>query len=360
MFRQRPLNDITKSNQPRFTKYDIKKKKEETITPKRRFKAWLWLIIIGIIISPVAFSLWKTVQGANKISIGDGENLFSSLTGLFTNKALSGEDDDRINILLLGMRGEDYSNGGLLADTIMIFSYKPSTKQVAMISVPRDLYVLIPGGDKKVRKINSVHAIGETKEENGGLEYMANTVASVLDLPIHYTVKVDFTAFKESIDALGGIDIYLEEPFSEPTQFNGESFYLPAGENHLDGEKARMYVQARFASSDFDRARRQQQVIKAMKEKATSLGFLANPKKINDLINAISDHVRTDMKTWEMTKFIKIIKDLDLDKAIQFVFDNSEEGLLYSTTINGSYALRPVDNDFTKMREKVENIFEEE
>src|SRR4030043_1752141 len=151
------------------------------------------------------------------------------------------KDPDRINILLLGLRGQEDPNGGLLTDTMIVLSIKQSTGQMAMISIPRDLYVKMPTESGKnsqtmKEKINFAYALGEERLQAGGLVYAKVAVQSVTGLFIDHVVSVDFLAFKEIVDILGGIDITLDKPFKETTQFAKEILLeLPAGENHLNG-----------------------------------------------------------------------------------------------------------------------------
>jgi LCP family protein required for cell wall assembly len=346
------------------TKINIKKGdslKNKKSHRSRRFKAWGWLLLIMVISFVIALPIWKILEAYTKVVVG---NTDTSLWGtinqgikVIKNDPLRGEKQDRINFLILGMRGaDDIEHGGLLTDTIMVVSYKPSTKETAMISVPRDLYVRIPGQGKQIYKINSVHAMGEQKNKQG-IEYMRKTVASVVNLPIHYVVRVDMAAFKDTVEMLGGIDVTLDKPFTENKQFGKYKFYLPAGKNHLDGDTAFYYIQSRFSTSDFDRARRQQEVITAIKEKALQQGILTDPTKLGQTLTILEKHVRTDIQPWEITKLAKIVKDIDLAKTIHLVYDDRPGGYLFSTYVEQLYALRPIGNDFTRMQNAANNIF---
>jgi len=272
------------------------------------------------------------------------------------------KDEDRINVLLLGMGGKEHTEGELLTDSIMVVSYKKSTGQIALISIPRDLYVQMPG-ENYYEKINTVYVLGERKYGNG-LDYAKKTIGFITGLYIDYTAVVDFTAFKTIIDAMGRITIFLDKPFIEDKQWwcdeNGENcqpFIIEAGEQTLNGETALFYVRSRFSSSDFDRARRQQQVMLAIKDKLLSLGVLANPLIINDLFDAVAAHVKIDIMPWEIPNLIKLIKKADTENIIRKVFDTSEQGLLYEAKKNGAYILLPKEGNFNKIRETCQQIF---
>ena len=135
--------------------------------------------------------LWKTGVTLDKVSLGNA-NIFKSLVKTLpgVEKTLKGEAEGRVNILLLGMRGEGVEGGGLLADTIMVLSIHPKNGEAdqtkaSLVSIPRDLYVKVPGRDEQ-RKINSVYALGEERDRNGGgIEDMRTIVSDItgLDIP---------------------------------------------------------------------------------------------------------------------------------------------------------------------------------
>jgi len=245
----------------------------------------------------------------------------------------------------------------------MILSIKKSTGQTALISIPRDLYVKIPSYGKE--KINDAYALGEQKKRGGGgLTLSKEVVSNVTDLYINHTVSADFKAFQELVDTLGGITIWRDAPFVEDKQWwcdendeNCRPFKLPAGKNILNGEQALFYVRSRFSSSDFDRMRRQQQVLIAIKEKVLGLKILANPKKIFDILDVLKRNIKTDMDIIEIKELMDLSKRIDFKHTKRKVFDTSQNGLLYSSNINGSYVLLPVGGNFDNIQEVCKNIF---
>jgi len=312
--------------------------KTDTNSPKKFYqKAWFKVAVLVMLIFFLAGGalVFKTGHVLNKISSSDSSGLKSILNILpivGKSEDIKGENEGRINVLLLGMRGANIPGGGLLADTIIVVSIKPAENKIAMISIPRDLYVVIPGTSQRA-KINAVHAYGEDRGRHEGLKFMKEIVGEVTGLPIHYAASINFTGFKQLIDAVGGIDVYLETPFYETSQFVegkecGIEFTLPAGNNHLDGEKALCYARARENTSDFDRAKRQQIILKALRDKLVSIGTLTDFNKLNAILNAIGDNVRTDMSSYEMKKFYEKYTSLQSAQIYQRVFENSEEGLL--------------------------------
>jgi LCP family protein required for cell wall assembly len=336
--------------------------------PKKRFwkKRWFKIlaIILFILVATGGWAMYKTGTTLSKISTKDGflTSLWKAIPGISSNQ-LQGEEEGQTNILLLGMRGNDMPGGGLLADTIMVVMVRPKEDKVALLSIPRDLWVNYPGMSSQ-GKINSVHALFEEKGEGKGMEAMKQIVGDVTGMPIHYAVTLDFNGFKELVDAVGGVDVYLDKPFSEPKQFEGESaanFTLPAGKNHIDGPKALFFVRARYASSDFERAKRQQQVLLALKDKMLSLGTLTDFGKVNNILNVLGNDVRTDMDTSEMKKFFDLASQSQNPQIKQKILDTTDAGLLYSTkadTPEGkTYVLLPAGGNYDKIRELVKNIF---
>lgn len=266
-------------------------------------------------------------------------------------------ESDRLNVLLLGIRGVDDPYGGVLTDSIMVVSFKPSNGHLALISIPRDLYVPIPFSGAQ-RKINEAYQIGRRfGHERDGLELAKRTVEYVTGLQIEYVVRADLTAFEKAVSALGGVDVTLSKPFVEDLQWRGQGvFSLPAGRITLNAEQANFYVRSRYTTSDFDRARRQQQVLVGLKDKALSLGVLANPSKISELLSILGDHVRTDMAVATMKGLIPTAQTMDFGHLTTKVFDNSPGGRLYSTLINRQYVLLPKGGSFAGMRDDSRSI----
>lgn len=291
------------------------------------------------------------------------------ITGLAGGHILPGRDvqlpeknENRINVLLLGMRGIDEpGDGKLLTDTMILLSYNKQNNKAALISIPRDLYLTMPGENYK-EKINFAYALGyEKKGAAGGLFLSKVAVSKVTGLYMDYAVAVDHNAFKEIVDILGGIDVYLDKPFSEKTQFEKEILLdLPVGKSHLDGRTALYFVRSRYSTSDFDRVRRQQLVLVAIKEKALSSGILANPVKIYQLLEALGRNVRADMEInlAKIKEFVDLVQNFGSQPIIHKVFDTSPEGLLSEAhTEKGVYILLPANGDFSKIQKICNGIF---
>lgn len=370
------------------------------VDAKSKKKKWIIMSVI------IIFLVGGCALGAKKIinTVAPNSNILGSLVKNIpgVEKKLDGEDDGRINVVLLGMRGKGIGGGGTLADTIMVLSIKKETTpdgtesyKAAMISVPRDLYVTIPGTTTN-QKINAVYHYGEQKGDGQGMEAMKQVLEDITGQRMHYAIEINFEGFKEIVDALGGVEVNLAESFIEPVQFHEERvcdgenggvftvksgnfqtkitekgniaaqyplcynkteecggvFTVPAGVSILDGEKALCYVRARATSSDFDRARRQQEVIGQIKQKALSVGVLSDFGKIQDLLTALSDNANTDMELWEMQRFYDLYQKMGNDiPVVHKVLENSPEGLLYSHEGDErGYILLPIGESYDQIR----------
>jgi LCP family protein required for cell wall assembly len=230
-------------------------------------------------------------------------------------------EDDVKNILLVGAdtTGEEYR-----ADTMIIVSINKTANTVTMLSIPRDLYVFIPLSRNQMGRINSVINIAKNAPD-GPMPLLEQTILYNLGIPIHYYAHVDFESFKAIVDALGGIDIpvtcsfqdwRLKDPALDPqVADNWELFTLDAGVQHLDGSTALWYARGRQvgragSGADFDRARRQQEVLRAMFISARNQNFL-NPLKVASLYDQFSSAVETDMTLGDVLQFLPMATALD-------------------------------------------------
>lgn len=361
------------------TDLDFLSEKDKIIHPQRKkLKLLPKLIIYGLVVFVifiVFFSITVITSGENLAQSLGNSSLWGQLKHLIgsNDKPLDGESNDRINILLLGMSGLNH-DGPYLSDTIMLASFKPSTKEVALISIPRDLYVQIPGYG--YGKINHANAYGELKNPGRGGELASEVVSTILNVPIQYYITIDFDGFRKIIDDLGGVTVNVDnvlDDYSYPipgketatTSERYEHLYITAGEHHMDGTLALKYVRSRKAlgveGSDFARSRRQQKVLTAVKEKALSFSTLANPYKISSILDTLSQHLSTNLEPWQIIRLFNLGKDVKEESIKRIVFDDSPGGYLYSTiTEDGAFILLPRPGNYSEMRIVVKNIFDEE
>lgn len=354
--------------------YEESKRFEEAeilanLKKKQKYKKYLIIFLV------VAFILsGKIIMSSQGINHWLNNNPFwEKLTHLTENKdnALKGEENDRINILLIGIGGANH-DGGYLADTIMLASLKPSTKQAALISIPRDLTVPFENG--YWRKVNSIHAIAEARESGSGGPAMISNLSELLDTPIDYYLRLDFQGFIKIIDELGGIDVNVENTLNDysypilgqednPNYYSRfEHLYVEKGEQHMSGSLALKFARSRHAGggegSDFARARRQQLIISAAKEKLLSRGNLLKPMMVSRIISELNKNIKTNLDVWEILKLWNDYKGLNQDNIINKVYDDGPGGLLMpSRGENGAYILIPQSGNFDQIKESVNNIF---
>lgn len=306
-------------------------------------------------------------------------NILDQIGGLIESKSksLKGEDEDRINILILGVGGGNHE-GAELTDTIMLASLKPSTKQASLISIPRDLFV--PIKDYGWYKINSANAIGEQQGEGKGIELTEAVVENITGLPIHYFVKIDFDGFERLIDDVGGICLNVENNLIDyqypiigkeddyPISSRYQYLNIEKGNKCMDGSLALKYARSRHGlgaeGNDFARARRQQNVLAAVKEKVVSFKTLLNPQRIIKIIDNLKDNLKTDLSVTEILKIANLSKDIGMNKVAKKVLDSSPDGLLRDNyvTVEGGvnmYVLQTKSGDFQDIKNLAGNVFKE-
>jgi LCP family protein required for cell wall assembly len=317
-------------------------------------------IALGLAIFAVAVAAYfggKVLLAANKI-INRSNGGAPALAGKVDPTRLRGEGDGRINILLLGIGGPGH-DGPNLSDTMIVASIDPRTKDVAMLSIPRDLYVKIP--DHGAAKINAANVYG-------GPQLAEQVVSKILDLNIHYYVVVDFSAFRQGVESVGGVDVTVPTAITDPEYpcDNERGGYCPfkvaAGPQHMDGSVALRYARSRKTTTDFDRAARQQLILVALRQKALQASTLTSPAAISGLIDTVGNHVKTDMQLPEMQKLAEITKDVNTAKIVNKVLDTTPDGLLTQLANDprcGCYTEQPAAGPFvyTAIQELAHSIF---
>lgn len=203
------------------------------------------------------------------------------------------------NLLIAGMDRRPGAKGSGLTDTLIVVAIEKRTGKIGLISVPRDIAVEVP--DHGLDRINTVYGLSQAKGEDG-LTALKSSVSKLLALPIHHAVVVDLSVFEQLIDTLGGVDISVPCPIIDDfidnrTADGRRVLNVPAGQVHMDGATAAMYVRSRHGRSDFSRARRQQAVLDAIHRELLSLGNLG---KIPEALATLERGVTTDLKRYQI------------------------------------------------------------
>lgn len=271
----------------------------------------------------------------------------------FQKEIVLKKTEDRVNVLFLGIGGGKH-DGPLLTDTIIYASIDPKLQKLTFISIPRDLWI-----SNLNEKINTAYALGEEKKKDGGLLLTKAVVEKILGQPVDYVLRIDFNGFIRAIDLIGGIDVNVEKSFEDleypisgkeidDCGFKDEEFEKRAtasaipeafpcryehlsfekGLEHMDGERALKFVRSRHAigseGTDFARAKRQDIVIKAFKDRVFSLNTLFNPGRLMSLYGVFKDTIHTNIKTQEYDDFIKLTRKMKAAQTNNVVFFYSD------------------------------------
>lgn len=261
------------------------------------------------------------------------------------------------NVLLLG-EGDNDHEGIDLTDTIMIASLDPTkTNGAVMLSIPRDTYVLATEKMGKGR-INSLYRdykafLMKTEEEpvasREAMQQLALEVGNLIGLPIHGVVKVNFSGFEQTIDAIGGIDVVVPEDLVD-TQYPGpnytyETFQIAAGPQHLDGATALKYARSRHSTSDFSRSGRQQQIIAAAGKKVKEQGIIKNVSRITEIMSILSQNVESTFSTRELLGLAAMGKSIEAENIVNL--NLSDQNGLYGSGVGmGGFLYAPPREQF--------------
>lgn len=316
------------------------------------------LIIIAVVIASGAYLGTKLYLDASKL---EGTKDPLTLIGSFIPSKLN-ETNGRVNILLAGYSADDPGHEGAdLTDSIMIASIDPSTKSTVLISVPRDLYVNIPGFGYS--RINAAYEDGQSEHfiasgyPKGGMGLLEQTVSQDFGIHFNYYALLDYTAFRDAVNAVGGVTVDIQSSDPRGLYDPNTSLDLPEGNVNLDGQQALNLARARgdgygaygFPNGDFDRTQNQQKLLVALKNKADTLAVMANPLKLAQLADSVANNVKTDLTIGDMetlyseTKGVNSsnIKEVTLnnyngqDLLVSYVDDNGEDVLLPAAGFSG-------------------------
>lgn len=217
-------------------------------------------------------------------------------------KKMVRDEFGNINIMVIGYGGEKHQ-GWYLADSIIVASRNPELWAITMVSTPRDL-VIYNKEESVFGRINQVfsRALGRKLEYTTWARVMSEQLTKITGLTIPYYVLLDFQGFEDIINTLGGVDINVAKPLTDTTYPDRQrgimTFKVNSGMNHFSGETALMYARSRHSTSDFDRSLRQQQILKAVKEKLISQ--ITSPSKIKQLYTDYTRIVKTNITLDEM------------------------------------------------------------
>lgn len=275
----------------------------------------------------------KDIEDSTKIATevkGAPESEIQNLLALTheTKDEDKNKEGKSFNVLGVGKSGN-------LTDSIVVASINEDKQKVTLISIPRDL-------DVNGLKINHLHYYY-------GIEKLKETVGKVTGLKIDKYGLLNFDGFRALIDAVDGIDMEVNQEIKDYTY----NYFIEPGLHHFTGQQALRFSRSRYSTSDFDRAKRQQEVLEAFMEKIKKIDLLSNPEKAFTIYNALKNNFETDISIWEALEFYDKYKDYKIDDEHVL----STANLLYSE-LNESqaYVLRPRSGNFKQIHEFVNGL----
>ncbi|TVR19079.1 MAG: LytR family transcriptional regulator [Anaerolineaceae bacterium] len=239
-------------------------------------------------------------------------------------------DYNLVNVILLGEDAELYGDGYSLTDTMIVVSVNRDTGTVNMLSFPRDLYVYIPTTNGLMGRLNITYGLGEAIGwTGGGFGLLRQTFFYNFGINLHYYAKVDFSGFSEIVDLLGGVDIAVDCAYEDYRIIGAELpdgarrstddglYVVDVGYYEMSGAQALWYARTRRTSSDFDRGRRQQQLLRAMWRKARDVINLTN---VTNFWSQTNDVLETDMAFNDVLGLVPLMLNLDFNRIESYVF----------------------------------------
>lgn len=245
---------------------------------------------------------------------------------------------ERLNILAVGVDAREGDGSSFNTDTLIVVSIDPTTKQVAMFQVPRDMVdVPVPDNARSLwgsvygGKINSWYNQNRNRKDlwpgktaqARGFNATKAILGKLYGIDIRYYVKVDFQGFKDVVNTIGGVQINVQMPVYESQYPAGVGYltrvYIPAGPQHMTGSEALRYARSRHraAGGDFDRGRRQQRVLVSLKEQMSVQAIIAN---LDQLIKDVGASVKTDIPTKDLPKLLALADGVDTKNIRSYVF----------------------------------------
>ncbi len=359
----------------------LKAHKDELLEEERQeLQPWGWVarffFLLGVFFMVTVVSAQAILIVPRVLAPAPVERLQERIASVFpfsllpraNSYVLKGEENDRVNMLVTGIGGVGH-DGPYLTDTILVASFQPSTNTVALLSIPRDLFIPepAPGG----RKINAVGALEEARVPGSGNEALAKTLEHLLGITIPYQLRVDFEGFATLIDRLGGIDVVVDRSFEDhhypilgkedaPNLAERyETLKVEAGPQHFDGHQALRYARSRYGNngegSDFARMRRQQKMIAALKEKILQPSIL-RPRSLSALSELIRNHITTNIGFSELIRMQEILRSSP--RLVGKSFDLASNSILEETRgLDGAYLLRPKGGDYSLLARTAADIF---
>lgn len=303
-----------------------------------------WIISLSFLFLVLGFVTGYTLRSSappTLLTLFDGEDNPLLIDGALASDFASSVAGvvAPVSILILGSDSRPGEGGAPRTDVIMVLSIQPEAKRVVLVSIPRDLWVSIPGYGEG--RINTAFHYGELNGyPGGGVALVRETVEGLLGITLSHSVHIDFRGFVRLVDLLGGVDIEVAQDIWDPLfpdeGYGYEPLYIPAGRQHMDGEMLLQYVRTRYGGNDFDRIRRQQQALMALGERALSLDLIP---RLPDLVGTALNMVDTDLSPRDILALALVGKDIGLGGIEMRAIDQAMT--LQYVTSDGAQVLLP-------------------
>ena len=350
-----PAETPVEPSHRRFGRKPKKPKAKKSLARKVVFRSAI--VSVLLIASVGGFLGFKALHSIDKVFHG---NIISDATAAFSSTPLKGESTGRVNILLAGDSADQIDHGGAdLTDSILLLSIDTQNHTAFLLSIPRDLWVYIPGMSswQKINAANTVTNFNEAGYPSGGMGQLEQIIESDFGIPIDYYGLMDYGAFRDAVNAVGGVTITVNSPDPRGLYDPNTDLKLPNGPVTLDGQQALNLARARgdgygsygFPDSDFDRTQHQRQLFTAVAQKAATIGVLGNPVKVSDLINTLGSNFQTDLTLQNVLRLIQITKGVNLGGIQSYAFSSTLSGnsdpILqgYTDPVSGEDALIPTN-----------------
>jgi polyisoprenyl-teichoic acid--peptidoglycan teichoic acid transferase len=325
----------------------MRRRREDKAYPK---PSWTWAIIaaavvgmlsmVSLFVSSAGRSAPTSVPTATTIPVILNIPSQTAEPTPFVANIQPWNGKDRFTVLIMGIDKRPGEEGrGFRTDTLILVSIDPTTNQIGILSVPRDIHVVIPG-ETDLRQINTAYVLGELRRPGFGPDLTSQAVQNNFGIAVDNYVVVSFDTVIKIVDALGGIDIEVPEPIDDPEfpdmYFGYDPLYIPAGLVHMDGVLALKFARTRHqGNDDYDRTRRQQQVILAIRRKALDM----IPQLVTNaptLWNEIGQGIITKMTLDEIMSMAWYLKDIPPEK-------------IQRGTVEGKYLQAVSENGVTRL-----------
>lgn len=312
------------------------------------------VVALALIVLPAAAVLALNVatQLTRQLNtvVGGGAQPAAVAPALALNDVSRWQGTERVNILLMGIdQRPDENPDATRTDTLILLTLDPQSGTAGMMSIPRDLYVPLPNRGQD--RINTAHVYGGPALAMQAVEYN-------FGIPVHHFARVNFNALVRLVDLVGGIDVYVSQDINDQAfpddSYGYDPFVISAGWHRMDGATALKYARTRHGSSDFERMRRQQQVIMALRDAVLSTDAVTKVlPNAPQILATLQDSIRTDLSPLEVVQLAMLAKDIPQDRIARVVID--ETSVQAWMTPQGASVLIPIRDRLRELREKLYN-----